>query len=222
MSVTDGSNSFFAVTRYCECCVSHTKTLNVSKFSNQPHHSNIWLHRKSLSSGITAVNKKSSRGRAAAAASLCCAPSLHCYHRYCLLPKANSTWRDRVSSAIKDVASVDANINTHRCKDLFTGPGATVKLGYYLIILVGLAIVDWKQKTRTKIISPPQDNIFAWHLTFIIINKYNLCFSMSILQMFSQTLFIFRLSVSCLGKSIVAMVLTGFWYFIYFTYLSGM
>lgn len=124
--VTDGSNFLFAVTHDCECCVPHPKTLNVSKFSNPPHHSNIWLYCKSLSSGKAAVNKKSSRRRAAAT-SLCCAPSLHCYHWYWLLPKANSVWRDRESSAVKDVASLDANMSTPRCKNLYTGPGATFK-----------------------------------------------------------------------------------------------
>lgn len=171
--VTDGSNFLFAVTHDCECCVPHPKTLNVSKFSNPPHHTNIWLYCKSLSSAKAAVNKKSSSGRAAAT-SLCCAPSLHCYHWYWLLPKANSMWRDKESSAVKDVASVDANMSTPRCKNLYTGPGATLKWGHYSISLVGIAIVDLKQENKKtkKILSPPQDNRFAWHLTFIIINKY--------------------------------------------------
>lgn len=71
-------------------------------------------------------------------------------------------WRDRVSSAVKDVASVDANMSTPRCKNLYTGPGATLKWGHYSISLVGIIIVDLKQENNnTKIISPPQDNIFA-------------------------------------------------------------
>lgn len=51
--------------------------------------------------------------------------------------------RDKVSSAVRDVASVGANMNTPRCKNSNAGPGATAKWEFNLIDSVRVAVVNF-------------------------------------------------------------------------------